>query len=121
MKDRITQVRKQYKLTQKDFGLKIGVKGNTITNYEKGLRNPSDAVIKAICREFSINEHWLRTGEGEMIQTQGYDFSQIPAFSSATPEMQKWMIDFYEIYKDLTPDQQQALNVIAKQLADKKS
>lgn len=65
MKERIKQVRKDFKLTQVEFGEKIGVKGNTITNYENGLRNPTDAVILSICREFSVNEHWLRTGEGE--------------------------------------------------------
>lgn len=66
MKDRIKQIRKDKELTQTEFGEKIGVKGNTITNYETGLRNPTDAVIHSICREFSINEEWLRTGNGEM-------------------------------------------------------
>lgn len=65
LKDRIKQVRKDNKLTQVEFGEKIGVKGNTITNYENGLRTPVDAVILSICRTFSVNEHWLRTGEGE--------------------------------------------------------
>lgn len=66
MKDRIKQVRKSQKLTQTAFGGIIGVKGNTITNYETGLRNPTDAVIKSICREFGVSEEWLRTGKGSM-------------------------------------------------------
>lgn len=66
MKERIKQIRKNERLTQTEFGERIGVKGNTITNYETGLRNPTDAVIKAICREFNVNETWLRTGEGDM-------------------------------------------------------
>lgn len=65
MKDRIKQIRKSTGLTQADFGKRIGVKGNTITNYETGLRTPSDAVILSICREFNINETWLRTGVGQ--------------------------------------------------------
>lgn len=44
------------------------MKGNTITNYETGLRTPTDAVLKSICREFNVNEDWLRTGEGEMFK-----------------------------------------------------
>ena len=63
MKDRIKQVRKSQNLTQTAFGDIIGVKGNTITNYETGLRNPTDAVIKSICREFGVSEEWLRTGK----------------------------------------------------------
>ena len=66
LKGRIKAVRKVNKMTQIEFGQKIGIKGNTVTNYETGLRNPSDAIIKSICREFNTNEHWLRTGEGEM-------------------------------------------------------
>ena len=66
MKDRIKQVRKSQNLTQTAFGDIIGVKGNTITNYETGLRNPTDAVIKSICREFGVSEEWLRTGNGDM-------------------------------------------------------
>lgn len=29
-------------------------------------REPSDRTIADICREFDVNEDWLRTGEGEM-------------------------------------------------------
>ena len=66
IKDRIKTIRKKKELTQAEFGQIIGVKGNTVTNYETGLRNPTEAVVKSICREFNVNEHWLRTGEGEM-------------------------------------------------------
>ena len=83
MKDRIKQIRKSAGLTQVEFGEKIGVKGNTITNYENGLRNPTDAVILSICREFSINEDWLRTGEGEMFIEVSED-EQIAEFVGRT-------------------------------------
>ena len=66
MKSRIKQIRKDNQLTQAEFGKRIGVKGNTITNYETGLRTPTDAVIHSICREYGINESWLRTGAGDM-------------------------------------------------------
>lgn len=66
MKDRIRKLRKEKELTQTQFGEKIGVKGNTITNYETGLRTPTDTVINNICKTFNVNEHWLRDGTGEM-------------------------------------------------------
>lgn len=65
MKDRIKELRKNKKLTQAEFGERIGVKGNTITTYENGSRVPSEAVIKSICRVFNVNEEWLRTGQGD--------------------------------------------------------
>lgn len=66
--NRIKEVRKAAGLTQTEFGERIGIKGNTITCYEKGIREPSEAIILAICREFNVREQWLRTGEGEMFQ-----------------------------------------------------
>lgn len=66
MQTRIRELRKYLNLTQAAFGEKIAVKANTITNYETGLRVPSDSVIRSICREFGVSELWLRTGEGEM-------------------------------------------------------
>lgn len=73
MKERIKYIRKEKGLTQTEFGEKIGVKGNTVTNYETGLRNPTDAVIRSICREFDINEEWLRNGTGEMFVQKSKD------------------------------------------------
>ena len=66
MKNRIKQVRKNIGLTQVEFGTRLGVAGNTIATYENGMRNPSNAIIVAICHAFNVNEAWLRTGEGEM-------------------------------------------------------
>lgn len=66
MNTRIKDLRKSLKLTQTDFGARIGIKGNTVTGWESGTRAPSDAVILSICREFSVSEAWLRYGTGEM-------------------------------------------------------
>lgn len=66
MQDRIKQLRKSLRLNQTEFGERIGVKQGSVAGYEKGARVPLDAVINSICREFNVNEDWLRTGEGEM-------------------------------------------------------
>lgn len=68
MKDRIKKVRKKLDLTQQEFADKLGLKQNTIATYEIGRTNPSDQAIISICREFDVNESWLRTGEGEMFE-----------------------------------------------------
>ena len=60
------KLRKTLDLTQQKFGERIGVKGNTIAQYELGRNEPIDAVINLICREFNVNEEWLRTGTGDM-------------------------------------------------------
>lgn len=66
MKDRIKKIRKELDLTQQKFADKIGMKQNTIAQYEMGRTIPSDAIIFSICREFNVSEEWLRNGTGEM-------------------------------------------------------
>lgn len=68
MNERIRLLRKELGLNQSDFGNKIGVKQGTVAGYESGARTPLDAVVSSICREFVVNEEWLRTGEGEMFE-----------------------------------------------------
>ena len=68
MNERIRLLRKELGLIQSDFGNKIGVKQGTVAGYESGARTPLDAVVSSICREFDVNEEWLRTGEGEMFE-----------------------------------------------------
>lgn len=64
--ERIKKLRKMMDLTQRKFGERIGIKGNTVAQYELGRNEPIDAVLSLICREFNVNEEWLRTGEGEI-------------------------------------------------------
>lgn len=63
---RIKELRRSEHLTQAEFGERIGVKGNTVTGYEWGNRNPSESVINFICSAFGVRQTWLRTGKGEM-------------------------------------------------------
>lgn len=66
--ERIKKLRKHLDLTQQKFGERLGIKGNTVAQYELGRNEPIDAVLSLICREFSVNENWLRTGDGEMFE-----------------------------------------------------
>lgn len=66
MNERIKKLRKTLDLTQQEFADKIGVKQNTVAQYEMGRNIPIDSVIFLICREFNVNEEWLRNGTGEM-------------------------------------------------------
>ena len=63
--ERIKELRKALSLTQTAFGERIGLKQNSVALIEAG-RATSDQTIFAICREFRVNEEWLRTGAGEM-------------------------------------------------------
>lgn len=85
MKDRIRKVRKALDLTQRGFAERIGMKSNTIATYEMGRAVPSDAAINNICKEFCVNETWLRTGEGEMFIPA--PTTELDALASRYPNM----------------------------------
>ena len=63
---RLVKIRETLKISQDELGTKIGISRFSVSNYESGKRNITERVIKDICREFDVNEEWLRTGEGEM-------------------------------------------------------
>lgn len=65
MDERIKQIRKAAGLTQIEFAERIGLTRNYVAKLEIGDRAPSDRTISDICREFRVNEIWLRTGAGE--------------------------------------------------------
>lgn len=64
--ERVREIRKKLGFTLEKFGERIGIKKAAMSAIETGKNSLTDANIKAICREFNINEEWLRTGSGEM-------------------------------------------------------
>lgn len=121
MKDRIKKIRKELDLTQQKFADRIGVKQNTVAQYEMGRNVPIDSVISLICREFDVNEEWLRTGIGEM-------FIPLDRRSSIA-KLTKQLLDEEEdsfknrlisVLANLTEDQWETLAEIAEKLTKEK-
>ena len=68
LNERIRKLRKALDLTQQKFADRLYVKRNTVGQWEIGRNELTDAAILSICREFNVNEKWLRTGNGEMFE-----------------------------------------------------
>ena len=67
MNSRIKEIRNAKGLTQTEFGKRIGFSRPMVANLEgEGRAEIKDHVIHLICKEYNVNETWLRTGEGEM-------------------------------------------------------
>lgn len=71
MVERILKIREVSKLSQEKFAEKLGLSRNFINQVENGKKNFSDRTISDICKKIiidgkTINEHWLKTGEGLM-------------------------------------------------------
>lgn len=118
MGERIKELRKALGLTQQEFADRIKVKRNTVATYEMGRSTPSDAAISLICREFNVNENWLRTGEGQMFIQVSRD-EEIAAFigdvlSGETGDFRRRLIS---VLARLDTDQWELLEHIAEELA----
>ena len=66
--ERIKELRKYLDLTMEKFGERLGVGKTAISKLENNERNLTDQMAISICREFNVNETWLRTGEGDMFE-----------------------------------------------------
>lgn len=66
MNQRIKAIRKDQKMTQVEFGKRLHLSKNYLSNIETGLYPISDKFISEICRTFHVNENWLRANEGDM-------------------------------------------------------
>lgn len=121
MKDRLKELRKALNLTQQKFADKLGVKQNTIAQYEMGRNDPSDAVIISICREFGVSENWLRNGEGEMFIPMTLD-EEIASFiggiqADIEPTFQK---RFISALAKLSPEEWKTIEHIMRNMIDER-
>lgn len=73
MGERVRELRKTLRLSGEKFGEKIGLKKVAVSQIETGRNNLSEQNILAICREFNVNEDWLRYGTGEMFKDMTLD------------------------------------------------
>ncbi len=65
--DRIKYLRKEVlHITQDEFASKIQISRSNLGSIEIGRVNVTERVISDICKNFSVNEEWLRTGSGKI-------------------------------------------------------
>lgn len=103
--ERIKVLRKEKNLSMEDFGAVIGMGKSAVSRIENGVNGTTDQTIRSICREFGVNEHWLRTGEGEMFeQTRETVLDRLAAEYS----LDKEQVSVIESFLDLSPQERTA-------------
>ena len=94
---RIKILRKSMNLTQKEFAQKICVSTSFQTLTELNQKKVLDRHIKLIVTAFSVNETWLRTGDGEMFEkdvTPDYKISEsVEMFKKLNPFFQDFILE----------------------------
>lgn len=110
--ERIREVRKNLGLTLEKFGDRLGVTKVAISNIEKGNRNLTEQMTKAICREFNVDYMWLTTGDGEMFIDNDDDFiERIDRIMAGEDEARK---NLFKFMLELSDDDIAALDRLMK-------
>lgn len=115
--ERIRSLIKALKIKQAEFAQRIGVSRPFVSELCSGAKNPSDRTIADICREFGVNERWLRTGEGEMLMHLSRE-EEIMRFAATvirdpSSEFQRQAL---AVLAKLTPEQWQLMEEMARKL-----
>ena len=118
LKSRIYEVRKDYKLTQDEFAARIGLSKNFVCLMETGVRSPGSRTIADICREFNINEEWLRTGQGEKEMPLPMEAHLMNLFSDVSNETNSFRRALFSAMAKMTPDEWKILERIACDLKE---
>ena len=116
---RIAECIKSLKIKKTEFASRINVSQAFVSQLTNGISRPSDRTIADICREFNVNEIWLRTGDGEMFQptTQAERIASL-AGNALQDEPQSFRRQLLDDLSSLTPDDWAALAVIARHIAE---
>ena len=97
MINRIKAVREALKLSQREFGERLGVSRDVISNIEYERVQPKDLFLLHICQMYRVNEHWLKTGEGEMFDSDPEETGKfeeaLELFKTLRPEFQDYALE----------------------------
>lgn len=121
--ERVKEVRKAQDMTLEEFGKRLSVTKVTMSNIERGNRSLTERMLKDICREFNINEKWLKTGEGDMTRKRTEE-EEIAALVSDLLEDGRdnpffgIILEIVQTYNELSPASQKVLQEASKKLLE---
>lgn len=114
MNERVKQLRKALGLSGEKFGARLGLTRMAISNIENNRYNLTEANILSICREFNVNEDWLRTGSGDMFSALS-QLSLDDLMADADPIDIEIMKAYFTLDKDI---RRKAIEHFKKSLCD---
>lgn len=120
MNTRIEQLIDALDIKKVDFANRVGVSQPFVSELCSGRKAPSDRTIADICREFNVNENWLRTGEDEMF-VQLPKSKKIAAFLGeiTAEDDDSFKKRFVEMLADMSPEDWKLLERMADRLQKK--
>ena len=123
MNERVKQLREALGLSQEALGARVGVTRGSISRLESGTNNVTPAMIISLCREFNVNEEWLRNGTGEMFNTLSQDEELAYIVGQALPQADDFVkstfIALGRLSQEFTAEEWQVVKKFVDALAGK--
>lgn len=117
MNERIKKLRQALGLSQDEFGRRLGVTRGAVTNIELNKVDPKPLFVGLICREFGVNEIWLREGIGEMFQQRSRS-EELAAFFGDVQADGGFKEAFLTVLARLGPEEWELIERKARELAE---
>ena len=96
--ERVKEIRKTLGLTLDKFGERIGLKKSALSLIENGKNILTDGNVLSICREYNVNEEWLRDEVGPMFaQPDTFSLDDFVAQHNATALEKEIIKTYFEI------------------------
>lgn len=123
MNERIKELRKTLGLSQEAFAERLGLKGSAVSLVECGRRNVTTQNINAICREFGVNEEWLRTGSGDMFEEMSRAEKAAQIVGAALGSGDEFILNTFIALGQLSPNEWELIKKFVDKIkgSDKKS
>lgn len=121
---RVKQIRKNKGMTLEKFGERVGVTKQTVSRIENGVNALTEQMLLSICREFNVNETWLRTGEGEMFRERspseevGYYVEELLEYEGHGNPIYDMIIEMMKTYTELDEKSQAVIRNYFQSVAD---
>lgn len=124
MNERVKELRTVLGLSAEKFGARVGVTRSAISRIENGTVNVTGQMIISICREFNVNEEWLRNGSGEMFNTLSQDEELAYIVGQALPQADDFVKDTFialgRLSQEFTAEDWQVVKKFVDALAGKR-
>ena len=117
--ERIKELRKTLKLSQKEFGEKIGVSIGVVANIELDRAGLNPILLQHICDVFGASRHWIETGEGDMFDDLGPDAAFERLCTEIAASDDEFLKRAMRAYWELSDDRKQTVRDFIDQLAGK--
>ena len=117
LSERISDLISELKIKKTVFAERLNVSQAFVTQLTKGVSQPSDRTISDICREFNVNELWLREGIGEMFQERTRS-EELAAFFGDVQAEGGFKEAFLTILSRLGPEEWELIERKARELAE---